>query len=174
MGLVVTSTDVLQRLFNLILPSRIEQRLKKIEDLLKEIIDWVHGRRPMLLISVTVDNITVTGEHIMTEFTKPGQSAPFSVKILDARKRPAQIDGAIEVVNSNEAAASVTFDQDARTGRITALEDDTVVAGQVTFTADAKIGEGIKHIIGVLDFVVNYNEASIVEVTVGAIEEPPA
>jgi hypothetical protein len=123
------------------------------------------------LFKITINGISIKGETLMLEFTKPEQFATFAVEILDTLGRPAQIDGEIVVANTNEAGASVEFDQTLRTGTITALTGEG--PGQVTFTCDADLGEGVKNIIGILDFVTNYSGAVVIQVTPGLVQEPP-
>jgi hypothetical protein len=138
--------------------------------------DWlvqVHKvkKYQFLFTLTTQEGISIKGESpVMTEFTLKGQSVQFQITILTVDGRPADIDGDIIVENSKPNCAQVDFDQETRIGRLTAQAEEGV--GQVTFTADADLDEGTKHIIGVLDFATNYSQAAIMEITTGPIEEP--
>ena len=106
----------------------------------------------------------------MVNFAKVGQFVTFALDILDKKGRPAQIDGEISVANSNEAAGAVEFDQTARTGKLTCLDEGI---GQVAFTCDADLGAGVKALAATLDFTgPNLTEASVFNVVVGEIQEP--
>lgn len=128
----------------------------------------------IIMLTVKIDNITVQGEQIMTEFTKVGQFVEFDVKVLDSRTppRPAQIEGDITVQNSNEVASSVFFDQTARHGKLTCTDEGT---GQVTFTADANLDpNATTPIIAILSYVCNLAGATVLVVEAGPVQEPVA
>lgn len=126
--------------------------------------------QPILRFVVKIDGITVKGERLMTEFKKVGQFVEFAVEILDGKGRPAQVEGDLVVVNTNEVAGLVEFDQTTRKGKLTCVDEGV---GQVTITGDANLDPGVTPIMGILDYVSNLSGAVVVKVTAGPVQDPP-
>lgn len=104
-------------------------------------------------------------EITMLEMTDT-QKAVVTLVIKDAKGKNARVDGIPEWASSDEAVATVT---DISTDGMSA----TIVAGdtgvcQITVSADADLGVGVKPINGFLDVNINPGEAITVELQAGA------
>lgn len=108
------------------------------------------------------------------------QELPFSFVVLDGRDRPVAIDGVPTVASSDETVATVSVvagDGNAWNGTISSVAASPDGTTQrVTITADADLGEGVKEVIGVLEFSVKLDERTsnrIVKLSVGAPVDKP-
>lgn len=86
------------------------------------------------------------------------QQAPFSFVIKDGRGRPAKIDGEPVAASSDEtvgAVSALTREGDKWSGVLSAVAPSPEGTTQrVTVTADANLGEGVEHVVGVMEFTV--------------------
>ncbi len=99
------------------------------------------------------------------------QQAPVALVITDKKGHPARVDGIPEWSTSDAAVATVE-DVAADGMSATIKAADTGVC-QITVTADADLGTGVKPITGFLDVTVNAGEAVIVELQAGTPVEQP-
>jgi hypothetical protein len=88
------------------------------------------------------------------------QVLPFSVKAVDGRGRPADIDGQPKATSSDETVCTVTMADAAEadktwTGKVVSVAAGT---GRITIEADVDISEAFNTILGVLDIEVTLDE----------------
>ena len=115
--------------------------------------------------ATTITFLNEKGEQItMLEMTET-QQAPLTLNITDAKGRPAKVDGVPSWSSSNIDVATVT---DISTDGLSATVKG-VAPGlcQVTVTADADLGAGVKNITGFLDVNITGGEAITVELVPG-------
>ena len=153
--------------------------LKMLEEILGDVKDLKKGQEVVLrllrgegriIIKLKGENLSVKGERVMVDFKKVGQFVDFELEILDAKGRKAAIDGDVVVANSDDTVGTVTYDQTARTGRLTCAGEGI---GHVDFTCDARIGPDVKPLVGVLDYTgPDLTEASVFNVKVGEVQDP--
>lgn len=107
-------------------------------------------------------------------YTLPvGQLINVEVEYVDSGGNAARVDGEIEWTTSNDQIAQLVVDeQDSSMCRILAVNDTGDV--QVTATADADMGDGIREIITLLDLTVVAGEAIAGTINVTGTPEPIA
>jgi hypothetical protein len=112
------------------------------------------------------------GDHMA--YTLPvGQLINVEVEYVDSGGNAARVDGEIEWTTSNDQIAQLVVDeQDSSMCRILAVNDTGDV--QVTATADADMGDGIREIITLLDLTVVAGEAIAGTINVTGTPEPIA
>lgn len=94
------------------------------------------------------------------------QKVPVSVSFADRNGNPAQVQGAPVWAVSDANVLSVTASEDGMSAVV-----DTVGAlgtAQVSVSADADLGDGVKTLVGTLDIEVHAGEAVVANVAAGA------
>ncbi len=139
-------------------------------------VDWRHRRvtiidpaRARVRFSLAlVAGFKVEGEDMLVTLTDV-QKVAATIAVLDAKGNPAAIDGVPVWAAGDPAILAVTPAADGLSAVIAAV--GPLTAGtQVTVTADADVGEGVKPIVGILDVAVVASEAVSVNVTAGTPE----
>jgi len=93
------------------------------------------------------------------------------VAYVDAHGNPATVDGDVVWASSDESVATAVVDADDSTMcTITALS--ATGTSQVTATADADLGTGVRQLITLLDLVVVAGEAVAGQITVVTTPQP--
>jgi hypothetical protein len=119
-------------------------------------------------LRVSFDNlIYFEGEHLMTTFPE-GKKATISLKVQTSKGKPAKLDGVPVWENSNPLAADLSVAADGLSGALSYLDEGT---GQVKVTGDADLGEGVKHLIGLLDYTCLPGEATVILLEAGPLED---
>lgn len=168
---VLQELSEIKRKVSQLLKMPVLRALQKIERRQEFLIRLIRSDK-RLVVKIKGENITAKGESVMVDFTKVGQFVDIELEILDAKGRPAAIDGDITVSNSDPSVGEVTLDQTTRTGRLTCLGEGI---GHIDFECDAKIGPDVKPLVGTLDYTgPNLTEAQVFNVKVGPIQEPAA
>lgn len=98
------------------------------------------------------------------------QAVPASVAFQDKAGNAAAVDGVPAWATSDGNVASVTAAVDGLSALVVAVN---VGSCQVSVTADADLGAGIRQIIGLADLQVVGGEASVVNVALGAPQPKP-
>jgi hypothetical protein len=110
-------------------------------------------------VKLTYDNqftITAKGDVM---FTLPDdKKVAVKVSYVDARGKPAKVDGAVTWSSSDDAIVSVVVDP-ADSTKATVTPTDNLGQAQVTATADADLGTGSRELITLLDVEVVGGEA---------------
>lgn len=107
-------------------------------------------------------------------YTLPAdKTVQLQIAYVDANNNPASIDGVITWESSNPEIADVTSlpVQQGAEGSVVQLTPGAQVGNcQVTATADADLGEGVRHLVTMLDVTVVGGEA--VAGTISPVGEP--
>jgi Bacterial Ig-like domain (group 2) len=118
----------------------------------------VEEARPSQLITVKFENFTITAEGDTIMYTLPvDHTVKMQVAYVDAAGNPATIDGDVIWASSDTLLATVAAD----------LADSTIVTVtplalgqvQITATADADIGTGVRELITTSDITIVGGEA---------------
>lgn len=94
------------------------------------------------------------------------QGVDLSVAPVDAKGNPAKVDGAPVWVVSAPDVCDIAVAADGLSAHVTAK--GPLGSCQVTVTADADLGEGVRNITGMLDVEVIASEAASLSITAGA------
>jgi hypothetical protein len=121
----------------------------------------IHEQAPVgrQFVSVSLGNFIVKteGGHVM--YTLPvAMQIEMQVSYVDAGGNAAAVDGEVDWASSNEAIATVAVDADDSTKVIVAA-GGTLGQVQITATADADLGAGVRSLITVADIEVVAGEA---------------
>lgn len=141
------------------------------------VVDWEHQIVQLQdpphgtmrwIIQFNPYNIARGDDHMAITITD-NQKFKVSIQPVDAKGNPARVDGVpFWAVGDMSILANVTAD-DGMSAEIFAL--GPLGTTQVTVTADADLGEGIKEITGILDVTVIGGEAVALTISTGVPEE---
>lgn len=92
--------------------------------------------------------------------------AVITPKFQTASGKPARVDGAPVWENSNPLAGDLFVEDGGLSAKLTYLDAGT---GQIKLTADADLGEGVRPIIGLLDYECLAGEATVVLLEAGPV-----
>ena len=119
-----------------------------------------------LQFSAILDDGTVQENITMLEMTYT-QKATLTLTAVDAKGKPAVLDGAPEWLSGNTDLLQIqNISSDGMSAEAVAM--GALGEGKITVTADAKLGPDVKPIIGSLDFRITPGEATQITVTAGA------
>lgn len=121
-------------------------------------------------ITITLGKFIVKteGQHVM--YTLPvGRQVQMQVGYVDAGGNPAAVDGAVAWASSDDAIATVDVD-DADSTIVTVVPVGAVGQVQITATADADLGTGVRTLITVADIEIVAGEA--IAGTISPVGEP--
>lgn len=107
----------------------------------------------------------------MATILKDDQQVTASVEYVDRRGHPADVDEAPSWSSSDETILTVTPDPDGMSALIVAAGG--IGSAQITVTADADLGDGVKPLTAVGDFEVLAGEAFAGNFVVGTPENQP-
>lgn len=99
------------------------------------------------------------------------QQVPVVVQFVTKKGNPAPVDGIPEWTTDNSDVFSLTPAADGMSCVVAAA--GPLGLGKVQVTADADLGAGVQHVIGVLDGTVTGGNAATVVLTPGTAEEQP-
>lgn len=94
-----------------------------------------------------------------------------TISVVDAKGNPALIDGIATWASSDPTLVAVTPSVDGLSALVVAV--GALGTTQVTVTADADLGSGVRAITGLLDVTVVAGEAVGLTVTAGPLEPQP-
>ncbi len=105
-------------------------------------------------------------QEIETMVIQPQQTFPLAVVFKDKHGNTAPVDGVPAWVNDNESVLA-----DGMSAVITSINGPG--SGQISVSADADLGEGVRTITGVLQVEVLPDEATVVELNPGPVTDVP-
>jgi hypothetical protein len=112
------------------------------------------------LFTLTYGNFSVTAKgDEMAYLLASGFQVTVQVSYVDAKGHPADVDGEVAWESSDENIATVTVDTTDSTKAIVVGIGDTIGIAQITTTADADLGQGVRQIITTADVEVVAGEA---------------
>jgi hypothetical protein len=139
----------------------------------KKIWDWVVALfkgRGKEAVRLQFNLVSATGTIIRKDITMliltNSQEVDLAIQPLDARGKPAQVDGVPVWTNSAPTKASLVVSADGLSCIVKALDNGSV---QIGVSADADLGTGVKTITGLLDIEIVSGQA----VTMGIIAGTP-
>lgn len=146
----------------------IERLLAEIEADTKKILEAVvPSPATSIRMLITMDGKFVQeGTLPMSQIITATQKFLASVSFVDAKGNPAVVEGAPVFAASDPAILSIVAT--ASPNAVEVLAVGPVGTAQVSVTADADLGEGIKPVIGLLDVQVVAGEAVSVAISAGA------
>ena len=110
-------------------------------------------------IALRYDGFTVTIEGNRAMYTLPvNHSVAVQVSYVDASNNPAEVDGDVEWASSDTSVASVQIDPDDTTKALV-VGHAKIGSAQISATADADLGEGVRELITLMDVGVVAGEA---------------
>jgi hypothetical protein len=116
------------------------------------------------VVTAKLDGFSVRGDAPMTYKLPDDKKIVVRVEYLDAKGRPASVDGDVEWTTSDDMIANVGVLQgDSQQAEI--VPGQNLGQCQITATADADLGEGTKEVICTLDVEVVGGEAVIGTIT---------
>ena len=109
--------------------------------------------------SATIDRITISGKADTMAYTLPADKVvDVRVSYQDANGNPAVVDGPVQWESSNTAIA--TPQADASDSQLARISPGTQIGNcQISCTADADLGAGIRQLITTMDITVVGGEA---------------
>jgi hypothetical protein len=109
-------------------------------------------------------------------YTLPAdKTVKLQIAYVDANNNPAQVDGIITWESSNPEiadVASLPVQQGAEGSAVQLTPGTAVGECQITATADADLGEGVRHLVTLLDVTVVGGEAVAGTITPAGAQEP--
>jgi len=112
-----------------------------------------------VLVTVRYGNFTLTAKGDKMAYSLPVMhSVGVKVSYVDAHGNPATVDGDVTWASSDASIAQVTADA-ADSTQATITSGSSVGQAQVTATADADLGTGVRELITLLDVTVLAGEA---------------
>jgi hypothetical protein len=110
-------------------------------------------------ITIRYESFTITVQGVRIMYTLPvDHQVQMQVSYVDSSGNPASIDGLVQWTTSDAALASVTVDPDDST-IVTVVPVGPTGQVQVTATADADLGAGVKSLLTVSDITLAAGEA---------------
>lgn len=101
------------------------------------------------------------------------QQCALALEITDSHGNPAQVDGVPAWSSADDGKVSVEPSADGMSATIFAEGPMTTAPVQISVTADADMGEGIKPLVGLLDVTIIGGEATVIAITPGTPTEQP-
>lgn len=139
-----------------------------VDRLVTELVQQ-HGRRAVgfeWTIRVGASTTVIRGEKIML-LLRDDQKVTLAIQPVDAKGNPAKVDGVPAWTNSDDTAGVLTVAADGLSAEFVAGMPGVT---QVTVTADADLGAGVRAISGVLDIQVEPGEAVTLDIKAGVPE----
>ena len=124
------------------------------------------GRGRIKFTKATFSDGTAVRADIMALIMTNSQEVDLAIQPLDKRGKPAQVDGVPVWSSSDPAKVEVAASDDGLSCVAKALNNGTV---QISVSADADLGDGIRALTGTLDLEIVSGEA----VTLGIIAGTP-
>lgn len=146
----------------------VQAELEAVKAQLEQVLEQlVFGDAVGIRFEAALDDGTELGEIEMLTMTD-SQQAVLTIKPVDKKGKPAQLDGVPVWTSSNTEVATVTPETKGLSVVVTGL-----VPGDATISvsADGDLGEGIKEIAGTLEVTVTSGAAVTVEITAGEPSE---
>jgi hypothetical protein len=102
--------------------------------------------------------VTSEGDHVM--YTLPvGKEIAVQVSYVDQGGNTATVDGEVAWASSDPTIAAVTVNPSDTTQAAVAASGGTIGSAQITATADADLGTGVRELLTLLDLTVVAGEA---------------
>lgn len=114
--------------------------------------------------SITINGMTVTGNITMANILGNVQEVDLAIQPLDARDKPAQVDGIPVWAINDPSKGTLTPSEDGLSCNLKALDNGTVT---ITVTADADLGEGVEPIVGTIEVEIVSGKAVKVNIIFG-------
>jgi len=122
------------------------------------------------VVTITYDRLTLTAKGEKMVYKLPDdKKVDVKVSYVDAKGNAASVDGPVEWASSDAAIVSVTVSTD-DPSQATVAGVGPVGQAQVTVTADADLGEGVRQIVTTMDVEIIAGEA--VAGTISPVGEP--
>jgi hypothetical protein len=125
------------------------------------------GKKGYALMTLTYGNFTVIarGDEMAYKLAT-GFQVGVQVSYVDAKGNPAAVDGPVSWSSSDPTIATVTVDANDSTRATVVGVGDNLGIAQVTTTADADLGQGVRQILTTVDVEVVAGEAISGTITV--------
>jgi hypothetical protein len=103
------------------------------------------------------------------------QECPLSFEVHDAKGNPAAVDGVPVWSTADDTHVAVDAAPDGMTATIRAVGPATTSPVQISVTADADLGAGVRPLVGLLDVSIMAGEATVIAITPGTpVDQAPA
>lgn len=99
------------------------------------------------------------------------QQCDLQIEVFDAKGNPAKVDGVPVWSSSEETYVTVEAEADGMSALAKAVGPVTTLPVQVNVTVDADLGDGVRHIVGVLEVSIVAGEAVSVGISASVPEE---
>ena len=123
----------------------------------------------IVFTKAVIDRLTVIKGDLTTMILTDTQEVDLSIQPVDKKGKPAQVDGTPQWVSSDPAVVEVVPAADGLS--CVAKAKDNLGHAQISVSADADLGEGVRTITGVLDIDVVAGEAVSLAVITGTPRE---
>jgi hypothetical protein len=155
----------------------IEKALRSLEDgqraihrQLVQVLDTlIPGPAVKLVFTAHLDDGTTT-EGVVMQTLRDDQKVLLTIQPLDAKGKPAAVDGAPVWSSSDETQIVVVAASDglsAVASGVAPPADSTAPLPRIVVTADADLGSGVTPITGSLDFTITGGSAATIAITAG-------
>ena len=126
----------------------------------------------MVFVKAVIDRLTVIKGDLTTMIITDSQEVDLSIQPVDAKGKPAQVEGAPAWVSSDPLVVAIVPSADGLS--CVAKAGDNLGHAQVSVSADADLGTGVRTIAGTLDVDVVAGEAVSLSVVAGTPREQVA
>ena len=112
----------------------------------------------------TINHLTTIRGDIMSLILTNSQQVDLAIQPVDKRGKPAQIDGVPVWASSDPAKATIEPSEDGLSAVVKAVDNG---AAQISVSADADLGEGVRALTGTLDLEIVSGEAASLSIIAG-------
>jgi len=143
--------------------------IKASDDDARALLNQLQGNQPRILFyRATINNLTVIEGDITMLILTNSQQVDLAIKPLDKRGKPAQVDGVPVWACSDPLLATVEPSEDGLSCVVKALDNGSA---QISVSADADLGEGVRALTGTLDLEIVSGEAASLSIIAGTPQE---
>ncbi len=140
---------------------------KTIQKQLAEIIDILKPGPAVKLIFTSISEDGTTIEGVTMGTLRDDQKQRLSINPVDAKGKPASLDGVPTWTSSDETVVTVAAEADGLSAMVTAVLPGTA---RVVVDADADLGSGVTPLNGFVEYTITGGTAVALTIT----EDPPA
>lgn len=141
--------------------------IQSVSGKLDQVLDLlVSGPAVEIIFTATLEGVTTEGVTQMN--MTDSQKVDLTIQPVDAKGKPALLDGVPTWASSDETVVTVVAAADGLSATVSAV---AMGSARVVVTGDADLGTGVTPITGTLDFTITAGQAISINVTAGTPSE---